>query len=317
MKKSYLFAALLLSGNTLFAQSFSRTDVGYTPGDNFTMYTSNYVNPGNAGTGVTWNFSTMTNNSQVTVVTAVNSTGSFLNANVKSTQSDGVEIFYNITNSDMEVVAVSTGGNSFTYSNPLTYMKFPVTTSYNYTEAFDANITVSGIPITRTGNVHSEYSGAGTLITPTGNFTNVIRIKSTHTITDSYAGLENNATIVAYNWYKAGVNHELANVTENTSDTTVTKSAYYTSVPANLGLEENELINLLVFPNPAAKTIHINSDEVISKVEVYQLSGELAMVQVANDTALEIDLAALNTGMYLVKVYGQNGAVSVKRITKN
>ena len=316
MKKSYLFAALLLSGNTLFAQSFSRTDVGYTPGDNFTMYTSNYVNPGNAGTGVTWNFSTMTNNSQVTVATAVNSTGSFLNANVKLTQSDGVEIFCSISNSDMEVLAVNAGGAAFTYTNPLTYMKFPITTSYNYTDAFAADVIASGINVNRIGTVQSEYSGAGTLITPAGTFTNVIRIKSTQTITDTVPGMGNHSTIVAYNWYKAGVNHELANVTEVTSSSS-SQSAYYTSVPLNLGLEENELINLLVFPNPATNRIHINSDEVISKVEVYQLSGELALEQTANATALEIDLTALNTGMYLVKVTGQNGAVSVKRITKN
>ena len=179
-----------------------------------------------------------------------------------------------------------------------------------------ADVIASGINVNRLGTVQSEYSGAGTLITPAGTFTNVIRIKSTQTITDTVPGMGNHSTIVAYNWYKAGVNHELANVTEVTSSSS-SQSAYYTSVPLNLGLEENELINLLVFPNPATNRIHINSDEVISKVEVYQLSGELALEQTANATALEIDLTALNTGMYLVKVTGQNGAVSVKRITKN
>lgn len=316
MKKIYFFAALLISGNTLFAQNFTRTDIGYTVGDNYTMYVSDYVNPGSTGTGVTWDLSGMTNNSQVTAAVTANSGGTFPTANVKITQSNGVVIYYNISASKMELVGLNAGTTVFTYSNPQTYMQFPVTSSYNYTDAFAANFSVSGYAFNRTGTIQSEYSGTGTLITPEGTFTNVVRIKSTQTNTDTYSGGTVNSSIVAYNWYKAGVNYELANVSDITGAQT-SQSAYYTSVPANLGLDDNELINLLMFPNPTTGSIHINSDEVISKVEVYQLSGELAIEQSSNNTSLEMDLSALNTGMYLVKVYGKDGAVSVKRISKN
>lgn len=316
MKKIYFYAAMLLSGNTLFAQNLTRTDIGYTIGDNYTMYASDYVSPGNSGTGVTWDLSAMTDNSQITVSTGANSGGSFPTANIKLTQSNGGAIYYNISATKMEVVGIDAGGTVFTYTNPQTYLQFPVTATYNYTDASAATFSVSGFAFNRTSSIQSEYSGTGTLITPEGTFTNVVRIKSTQTNTDTYAGGTINSSIVAYNWYKAGVTHELANVSDITGSST-SQSAYYTSVPANLGLEESELINLLLFPNPATGSIHINSDEVISNVEVYQLSGELAMQQAANNTSLEMDLSALNTGMYLVKVYGKNGAVSVKRISKN
>lgn len=316
MKKIYFFAAMLISGNALFAQNLTRTDVGYTAGDNYTMYVSDYVNAGSAGTGVTWDLSAMTNNSQVTAAVTANSGGTFPTANVKITQSNGGEIYYNISASKMELVGLNAGGTVFTYSNPQTYMQFPVTSSYNYTDAFAASFSVSGYAFNRTGSIQSEYSGTGTLITPEGTFTNVVRIKSTQTNTDTYAGGTINSSIVAYNWYKAGVNHELANVSDITGAQT-SQSAYYTSVPANLGLDDNELINLLMFPNPTTGSIHINSDEVISKVAVYQLSGELVLEQSSNNTSLEMDLSDLNTGMYLVKVYGKDGAVSVKRISKN
>lgn len=316
MKKIYFFAAMLISGNALFAQNLTRTDVGYTAGDNYTMYVSDYVNPGSTGTGVTWDLSGMTNNSQVTAAVTANSGGAFPTANVKITQSNGGVVYYNISASKMELVGLDAGGTVFTYSNPQTYMQFPVTSSYNYTDACAASFSVSGYAFNRAGTIQSEYSGTGTLITPEGTFTNVVRIKSTQTNTDTYAGGTINSSIVAYNWYKAGVNHELANVSDITGAQT-SQSAYYTSVPANLGLDDNELINLLMFPNPTTGSIHINSDEVISKVEVYQLSGELAMEQSSNNTSLEMDLSALNTGMYLVKVYGTNGAVSVKRVSKN
>jgi hypothetical protein len=316
MKKIYLVVALLFSGNMLFAQNLTRTDVGCTPGDNYTMFSSNYVSPGTAGTGVTWDLSAMTNNSQVTVVTTANSGGSFPSANVKLTQSNGGVLYYNISSTKMEVVGLDANGTVFTYSNPATYLQFPINTSYNYTDASAATFSVSGFAFNRTGSIQSEYSGTGTLITPAGTFTNVVRIKSTQTNVDTYSGGTINSSIVAYNWYKAGVTHELANVSDITGSST-SQSAYYTSVPANLGLEESELINLLMFPNPTTGAIHINSDELISKVEVYQLSGELAMEQAVNSTSLEMDLSTLNAGMYLVKVYGNNGAVSIKRVSKN
>ncbi len=316
MKKIYIVAALLFSGNALFAQNLTRTDIGYTAGDNFTMYVSDYVSPGTSGTGVTWDLSAMTNNSQVTAATTTNSGGAFPTANIKLTQSNGGVIYYNISSTKMEVVGIDANGTVFNYSNPATYMQFPVNTSYNYTDASASSFTVGGFAFNRTTNTQSEYSGTGTLITPEGTFTNVVRIKSTQTNTDTYSGGTINSSVVAYNWYKAGVTHELANVSDITGSST-SQSAYYTSVPANLGLEESELINLLMFPNPTNGTIYINSDEVISKIEVYQLSGELAMEQTVNNTSSEMNLSELNTGMYLVKVYGTNGAVSVKRVTKN
>lgn len=318
MKKIYFFTAILISGNTLFAQNLTRTDIGYNAGESFTMYASTgQINPGTAGTGVTWDLSAMGNSSQVTVDVTANSGGAFPAANTKATQSNGGVIYYNQTASVFEIMGLDAVSTVFSYSNPATYLQYPLTSGTNYTDQFACTFTVSGFNFNRTGSTQSEFSGYGTLITPLGTYTNVVRLKSTQTITDVYSGGTLNSTIVSYNWYKAGVHHELANVSATTSNGNTTYSSYYTDVPANLGLEENELINLSVFPNPTTGTVHINSDEVISKVEVYQLSGELAMEQTADNSSLEIDLSALNTGMYLVKVYGKDGAVSVKRVSKN
>lgn len=318
MKKIYIFAALLISGNAVFAQSLTRTDIGYAAGENYTMYSSDAVSPGSAGTGVTWDLSAMTNNSQVTVNPTVNSGGPFPAANLKLTQSNGGIIYYNQTNSILEVLGIDAVSTVFNYSNPATYLQFPLTASSNYTDQFACTYTVSGFNFTRTGSTQTEFSGYGTLITPAGTFTNVVRLKSTQTLTDVYSGGTINTTIISFNWYKAGVHHEVANVSASTSNGNTTNSAYYTSVPANLGLEENQLINLSAFPNPATDVLHINSDEMISKIEFYTVSGELSLNHSMNESnTAEINIAALNSGMYLVKVYGKDGSISIQRITKN
>lgn len=319
MKKIYIFTALLISGNAVFAQSLTRTDIGYTAGESFTMYASTaQINPGTAGTGVTWDLSTMGNSNQVTVDVTTNSGGPFPSANTKATQSNGGVIYYNQTASVLEVLGINAVSTVFSYSNPATYLQYPLTSGTNYTDQFACTFTVSGFNFTRTGSTQSEFSGYGTLITPLGTYTNVVRLKSTQTITDVYSGGTLNSTIVTYNWYKAGIHHEIANVSATTSNGNTTYSSYYTNVPTNLGLEENELINLSVFPNPSTDVLHINSDEVISKIEFYTLSGELSLDHSMNESnTAEINIAALNSGMYLVKVYGKDGSISVQRITKN
>ena len=118
MKKIYIFAALLISSNTLFAQNLTRADIGYAAGENFTMYSSDAVSPGSAGTGVTWDLSAMTNNSQVTVNPTVNSGGPFPAANLKLTQSNGGVIYYNASNSILEVLGIDAVSTVFSYSNP-------------------------------------------------------------------------------------------------------------------------------------------------------------------------------------------------------
>ncbi|MDR0801260.1 T9SS type A sorting domain-containing protein [Fluviicola sp.] len=316
MKKHYLLVTLLFSGITSFSQSLSSADIGYTAGESFTMYASDYVNPETSGTGVTWDLSSMTNNNQVSVTVTANSGGTFPSATTKLTQSDGSILYYKITSSIMELVGIDASGIVFSYSNPETHLQFPLTTSTNFTDQSACDFTVSGFNFSRTGSIQSEYSGTGTLITPAGTFTNVMRIKSTMTNTDTYIGGTSSSSIVSYNWYKAGIHHELASVSDITGATT-DQAAYYTNVPENLGLEENQLINLSLFPNPSANLIHISSDEVISKVELYKLSGELMLDQSVNDTSSEINISDLNSGMYLMKVYGKDGSVSVQRIMKS
>lgn len=173
--------------------------------------------------------------------------------------------------------------------------------------------------MSETGSIQREFSGSGVLITPIGTFTDVVRIKSIHILstTDNTNGNIYPDTLITYYWYKAGVHHELASVIHGNSFSGPYAISTYLDVPADLGMEENPSIRFSLFPNPSATFITIQSDEVISKVEVYQLSGELEMGQTVNSTSSQIDLSTLNTGMYLVKIYRKDKAVSVKRITKN
>ncbi len=318
MKKNYLFAALLLVSGASFSQSLSSTDIGYQVGESFNYYQTAYISPGASGTGVTWDFSSMSPQSTIGVDVTANSGGTFPSSNVKLTQSNGGTIYYNLNSSIMEVVGMEIPGVTFTYSNPTTYLQFPTTSTTNYTDPSACTFTTSGFNFSRTISTHTQFSGYGTLITPEGTFTNVVRLESVQTIVDTYSMGTINSTVTAYNWYKAGVHHELANVSTTSSSSGTTQSAYYAEVPDNLGLENNTLSNLIMFPNPANSNVTISTDTQISSIAVYTLSGqEVLNMEVNGLNTAELNIENLNSGVYLVKVLGSNGELSVERLCKN
>ncbi|HLU84925.1 MAG TPA: T9SS type A sorting domain-containing protein [Vicingaceae bacterium] len=70
-------------------------------------------------------------------------------------------------------------------------------------------------------------------------------------------------------------------------------------------LSNNEvaLATVELFPNPVKNSLTINASHEISKIEVYNLLGQRMLQNSTNTLETELDLAALKSGMYLVKVY--------------
>ena len=321
MKKWYFLSCLLSFGNILSAQNLTRSDIYYRVGENYTMYISDSVSFGSSGIGVTWDLSAMNNTWQQAVTVGVASDGAYPNADIYV---DNVSetLFYKTTDTLIEEVGIiGLAIGYFTISDPLIFMKFPITPAYSYSDAFVHSFTSNnGHNMTAVGNVQNEFSGYGTLITPFGTFTDVVRIKSTSTTTttDNVNGNTYHQTKTIYNWYKAGVHHELVTIGDGNNDSQPFYGVYYFDVPANLGLEENASTHLSLSPNPSSDVVTIKSDELITGIEFYTVSGELSLTHSMNESnTSEIAISSLHSGMYLVKVYGKDGYVSVQRIIKN
>ncbi len=70
-----------------------------------------------------------------------------------------------------------------------------------------------------------------------------------------------------------------------------------TSVSVKDEFNEN---NISIFPNPTTGLLSINSDTQVEKIEVFALNGTSIIVQ--NKVGTTIDLSALETGVYLIRV---------------
>lgn len=78
-----------------------------------------------------------------------------------------------------------------------------------------------------------------------------------------------------------------------------------------VGVEEftNEAI---IFPNPANNVLNINANSNISRVEVFNMMGQMVSSYIANDVNTQINTANFANGVYMVKINTENGTVTKK-----
>ncbi|MBO6879240.1 T9SS type A sorting domain-containing protein [Winogradskyella sp.] len=85
--------------------------------------------------------------------------------------------------------------------------------------------------------------------------------------------------------------------------------------PAVLSTEEFELSDVSVYPNPTTSdwTIKSNS-QTINSIEIFDLLGKQVMELEPNKTDVKIDASELNVGVYLAKIYSENGTKTIKLV---
>ena len=81
----------------------------------------------------------------------------------------------------------------------------------------------------------------------------------------------------------------------------------------NTSIDEYFVQKLQIFPNPVKDEIFIKSDSPIEKVELYSLAGNLLLLE--SNFSEKISVAALSSGIYMIKIYTDKGLV-VSKIVK-
>jgi len=84
-------------------------------------------------------------------------------------------------------------------------------------------------------------------------------------------------------------------------------------VTGTVGITENSIQEILIYPNPAKDEFYIKSELEIKKVEVYSITGALLLSD--NYYSGKISIAALAKGIYFVKVHTDKGMV-VSKVVK-
>ena len=100
------------------------------------------------------------------------------------------------------------------------------------------------------------------------------------------------------------------------SYTNGTASAVRLLMGGLVGLEENTLTGVSVYPNPSEGIINVTNENGTSNtIEVRNMLGQEILTKVANSTTT-VDLSANGAGVYLVKVSNENGSLVERVVIK-
>jgi hypothetical protein len=85
---------------------------------------------------------------------------------------------------------------------------------------------------------------------------------------------------------------------------------------AALGVNSFNASNIRMYPNPTSSVFTIEANDVIENVTLYNVLGQQVLAKTANGNSVTLDVANLQTGVYVVKTVIA-GVVSTSRLVKN
>ena len=83
-------------------------------------------------------------------------------------------------------------------------------------------------------------------------------------------------------------------------------------VEGTLGFEDLDFNDIQYFYNPVSRTLEISSNQLLEKVEIYNLLGQNIISEEIDSVSATYDLSNLDTSIYIVKIRGISGIKSFK-----
>jgi len=206
--------------------------------------------------------------------------------------------YYNLFESDSDshrLIGYVTPGSYQNYiDDPLTVLQFPLTYNLTYTDTFESNGLGQGTFYTRT------YDAYGTLVTPFGQYDNVIRQKTV------------SASGTRYSWFSS--NPYFLIIAGNFDSPSVT---FYREL--SLGTTQNTKAAFSIYPNPTTADFTIgNQQDAQGFATVYDIQGKVIIAAKDLKSSNTISLKDCNDGVYFVAITDKdNRTLGVEKIIKN
>lgn len=289
------------------------------------------ITAGAAGANITWDFSAYTGTNSVAYISKAcpgeSNCFRFPGANrIASITSADTHDFSVMTDLDATMLGSysgpSLGDVTVTYVNPLIEYKFPITYQQQFNDTYEFNSVSAAIGNTNeTGQVSVTVDGYGTVITPRGTYSNVLRIKRMRTATQFISGSPTPITATytneSYQWvsqtdgmvFSFAINTFVLNGTTNVSKSV----SYLDSAVLSTANPESKKEEISVYPNPSADFITIASKEALKKVTISSPEGKIVLTA---ENSEKIDVSKLSKGVYILQGELKNGTVISKKIIK-
>jgi hypothetical protein len=100
------------------------------------------------------------------------------------------------------------------------------------------------------------------------------------------------------------------------SKNVLTDQLFYIVVNTTVSVEDQENVELNIWPNPVSDKLFVQSSQLISQIDVYNITGNLILNTLPESNSSSIDLSMLNQGLYIIKIRSEKGSY-VRKIIKN
>lgn len=326
--KRILTFLLVATGITCFAQPTISSSVAGEVGDefSFTIVNTTDFDPGPAGENVTWDFSGISTTgtaSNYTLITAeaTGEGGTFPGANIAADYGADTYAFYKISASEYTLYGVYTPVTVISYSDPEEIVVFPLT--YGTTNEDDLySEFFSGIETIRSGSNELLGDGYGTLILPSGTYTNVLRMKLQEDYSDEGVGfpitIEYN--FESYYWFKEGIKGPLFqyNYQEVVSGIPTVNESYQINNNVEEVTIQSNLISsdIKLFPKPASEGLNLTAANGIQliRAEIVDITGRMVFAENLSGENVVLNIQDLIDGIYIIKLSTSDG-VFVESVT--
>ncbi|OFX82820.1 MAG: hypothetical protein A2W99_14250 [Bacteroidetes bacterium GWF2_33_16] len=267
MKRICITTLLLTSLSfSLFAQFLMKSDSHILQvGDEHYFNLTNNVDAGKSGAAIVWDFSKLETKSQLTsYMYDVAKTANGLDIPEANTvlEEFGVKFFFRSNGNIMEQYGTVTANTISKYDKPFVKMVFPFDYGDIYSGDFSGTIEGPNFKQPIEGTYSLEADAYGTLIIPTGIYTNVLRIK---TYKEEHSkGSSCNCGTISYKWYSKDIRYPLLTIiqTQNSNGTATIRTAYYSKYKLNEVVDKENLnlenISASIYPNPFTESFKID-----------------------------------------------------------
>lgn len=298
MKKVNLIATLFaLLPTCAFAQpQVTMSNVDFNFSGEFYWTDADGFTPGAAGANITWDFSNLdlmmlgTDTSIPVAGSPFASTFPTANYAYRYDGMGGTRYYYhNITASKYEILALGYNNDlGWNYTpDPMVWAQFPYTFGMVFTDTFQSTDDEMATSVTYT------YDAYGTLILPTGTFTDVIRQKV----------VKNGQT--NYNWFNVEPFFPLLQTVLEENSLGVVKNT-------TLGTDDRSKATFSLWPNPTSGQISLSSDVSFeqAKLSVYDALGKKVVetdIILSSGDAFALNLSNQTSGLYFLTLSDANG----------
>ena len=291
------------------------------PGQNFGTYQCDSLNPGSAGSGVIWNFSTVNIHTSILKNYIVGTSAStvYPSANVAVGSATNNTFYYASSSTNLNYyggnISASGVDASLNYGTPAVFASYPMSFGTSTTSATSGTVYVTSpfpTSFNFTGNCSVLADGTGTLVLPAKTFTNVMRVTTSQTITSSI-----NVNSINYDYYDINISRYpiLTIATSTISSLAGTSTQTTTTILNNydvVGIKENQntKIELSVFPNPATNFVNFSTASLeATKVIAIDLTGKTIATEVMEMGKAKLNTSNLASGVYMYQVVDKDNQI--------